>query len=341
MVAMAKDLNPGIKVGAACKWVDADGVSDPAANFRISTVTRLTAMTNAARHEFLTELVKHNMRALRNQFEKVAALPEPLRMWRIGSDVLPVATHAITAAFYADADVQALITKRLLWCGNFARKNNLRISFHPGQFVVLGSQSAQIRENSLRELEYHCDVLARMGYTGWHPNGASVNIHVGLKNPDIAAMRATLLSRDTDIRNLVTLENDEFSWGAEAIVDTFGDIVPLVLDVHHYWIHTGRRLHPDSEFVNQIRATWRGVQPKLHLAMSHPHLCGEATPKAQLLLDTLLEAGQTRAGLRAHSQEPWHTRSIDYAGKFGFDIMWEGKNKNLGAWQIAHQLKLV
>jgi UV DNA damage endonuclease len=330
-----------MKVGAACKWVDTNGVSEPSANFRISTVGRLSKLETVERHNWMLELVQHNMSALRKQLELVTSLPPQLRMWRLGSDVLPVATHAVTQAFYADKDVEALITKRLRWCGNFAQTHNIRLSFHPGQFVVLGSQSETVRSNSLRELEYHCDVFTRMGYSGWHPNGLAVNIHVGLKTPDIKAMRKLLVSRDSDIRNMVTLENDEFSWGAESIVETFGDTVPLVLDVHHYWIHTGRRLQPTDTLVKKIRDTWRGQQPKLHLAMSHPHLCGEADPEKTLKLQTLLDAGQTRAGLRAHSETAWHNYSIDYAAQFGFDIMWEGKNKNLGAQQIAERLKLV
>lgn len=328
-----------IKVGGACKWLDSEGNTVPDTNFRVITIRRLLTMTAKERHACLLDILEHNLWALRRQIENVGAMPKPLRMWRIGSDLLPVATHEVSAKFYATSEIKNLIDKRLMWCGNKARELGIRLSFHPGQFVVLGSQNPGIRENSRVELQYHCDCFSRMGYTDWHQDGTAVNIHVGVKDADIKAMRK-LLKSSKDIQRFVTLENDEFSWGAERIVEYFGNLVPLVLDVHHYWIHESVRLQPDAPFVKDIKATWRDVQPKLHLAMSHPELCN-AKPNAELELSKLMDMGNTRAGLRVHSLHPWHTRSIKYAASFGFDIMWEGKDKNLGALSIGQHLGLV
>lgn len=329
-----------MKVGGACKWLELDGSIVPEANFRGVTVRRLVAMSAKDRVEVLLLVVMHNTEALRKQIEFVAALPEPLRMWRISSDLLPLATHPVAAAFYKDPDVENLINKRLAWCGRKARKHGIRLSFHPGQFVVLGSQNPGIRENSMRELEYHCDCFTRMGYSGWHPDGLAVNVHVGVKEANVKAMRLALKKAQSNVRNFVTLENDEFSWGSEAIVETFGDLVPLVLDVHHHWINEGKRLSATSPLVDRIRATWKGVRPKLHLAMSHPELCNVG-PNDKLDLEQLLNEGRNRRELRAHSLHPWHVRSIKYAGRFDFDIMWEGKDKNVGASVVAYHLGLL
>lgn len=328
-----------MKIGAACKWVDDNCQPVPSAVFRGTTVKKVSALSPAERHVWLLEILQHNLAALRVQLENVAALAPELHMWRLSSDLLPLATHKTAAEFYADADVSALIDRELLRAGNFARLHRLRLSFHPGQFVVLGSQNPAIRENSRIELQHHCDCFTRMGYSGWHPDGLAVNVHVGLKEANVPAMLA-LLKSSPEIANFTTLENDEFSWGAEKIVQVFGDVVPLVLDVHHYWIHEAQRLEPTSPFVQEIRDTWRGVQPKLHLAMSAPELC-ESSPSDELVLAQLLAAGTNRAKLRAHSQTAWHLRSIEYAAKFGFDIMWEGKDKNLGQQTIANHLRSI
>lgn len=327
-----------IKVGAACKMLNEAGDPVPELNLSTTTVKKLTSLVNSDRNAWLWALVDRNLTALANQLSQVAGWPIHRRMWRIGGDILPVYTHAITRHFYGSKEVQHEIEKRLLIIGIDARKANIRLSFHPGQFVVLGSRNPGIRENSMRELIYHCDVFTMMGYVGWHPNGLAVNVHVGLKDPDIQAMRTALKGAPSNVRNFVTLENDEFSWCAARIVETFGDLVPLVLDVHHYWIHQGVRLGPTSELATRIRQTWRGVQPKLHLAMSYPELCSAS--KHELCLNTLIEDNNTRSGLRVHAPEPWHRGCIHYAGRFGFDIMWEGGNKNLGAATISSVLKL-
>ena len=56
-----------------------------------------------------------------------------------------------------------------------------------------------------------------------------------------------------------------------------------------------------------------------------------------------IDHGDTRGQFpAAPPEEPltaWHTRTIEYAGRFTeFDLMWEGKDKNLGAAEIARHL---
>lgn len=330
-------MKSSMRVGAACKWVDSTGENVPEANFREITVRRLLSLDEDARFPILRDLLVHNARALREQIRRVSNLPVPLRMWRISSGLLPVATHSVAAAFYRDPSVISYTDRVLRSCGDLARASGIRLSFHPGQFVVLGSQNPGIRENSRRELQYHCEVFTRMGYTGWHPDGVSVNIHVGVKNAAVSEMRE-LMRSSRDIENFMTLENDEFSWGAREIVDTFGDLVPVVLDVHHHWIQTGERIPPGSRLARDVRDTWRGTRPKIHLSMSD---LGDADPRVAPDLRSLLDTGKTRAGLRAHCLHPWNLNTVEYAARFSSDIMWEGKDKNLGSEVIARHLRLI
>lgn len=47
--------------------------------------------------------------------------------------------------------------------GALAKKYGHRLTMHPGQFTQLGSPKPSVIENSIRELEYHCQMLELMG----------------------------------------------------------------------------------------------------------------------------------------------------------------------------------
>ena len=60
-----------------------------------------------------------------------------------------------------------------LWI--YIKANNLRVSFHPDQFVVLNSPSAEIVQRSIQELVYQGSMLDLMGLD----STAKLQIHVG------------------------------------------------------------------------------------------------------------------------------------------------------------------
>ena len=320
-----------MRIGAACMLLHPDGEKIADHNMRTTTVAKVATLDSESRLSWIREVVNSNLATLENQIRFVGALPPELRLFRISSGLLPLFTHPIAAAFYAGiADTENRIN-RLKELGILARSLDVRLSFHPGQFVVLGSQTQRIRENAIKELQYHCDVFTDMGYAGWHDHGIAVNVHVGPKDAAVKEMRELIANAPENLQNFLTLENDEYSWGTARITETFGDMVAIVLDIHHHWINAHSRLEHSDPLVKSVKSTWRGVQPKLHHAMSHPEMC---TSSKELHLDTLLSNGYTKSKLRAHTLEPWNNDVNKYALGFGFDVMWEGKNKNLGALQL-------
>lgn len=332
-----------MKIGAACKWLNNRGETMPQKNFRITTVKRLLEKTKEEQHESLLEILDHNLSALQLVIIALSNRPEQVRMWRIGSDLLPLYTHYGTASFYRDKDVQTRLQAGLLTVGELARKHDIRLSFHPGQFIVIGSVHPHVREQSRIELEYHADCARMMGYTSWHQDGFCINVHVGGKQADPKVVRAEIKAMSPVLRNLLTLENDEFCWSAQNIVEQFGDLVPCVLDVHHYWISEGEQLSANNLLVENIINTWQGARPKLHLAMSHRELVPVFYQNKNIPLQVLLNTGLTRGKLRVHSQSPWHLPTLDYVRSFikDFDVMWEGKDKNVGQRSIARYFDVI
>ena len=149
------------------------------------------------------------------------------------------------------------------------------------------------------------------------------------------SLAAAIRRLSTEAQNLLTIENDEFSWSVADLVGAKLP-VPIVVDVHHYWIHSGEYLQPESALWAQVMDGWRGVRPKIHCAMSNIEHLADCSADELPELAQLLAAGKTKSTLRAHSQSAHHEPLIDYFLEFwpSADLMWEGKNKNADAAAI-------
>ncbi|HAG17945.1 MAG TPA: UV damage endonuclease UvsE, partial [Pseudomonas sp.] len=133
-------------------------------NPRSTTLRWMAAAGREAAEAKLEEIVEHNLNAQRVLLEYVATLPPMLRMLRLSSDLLPFYSHAEIAPFYRRAEVQSRLEAGFAAIGELARAHDIRLSMHPGQYCVLGSDKPQVVENSLAEFEYHADMIRMMGY---------------------------------------------------------------------------------------------------------------------------------------------------------------------------------
>lgn len=297
------------RLGWCCQYVPPDGDAETARRMNPGTVTvtALGRLDGARAVEKLTEVLRRNLQALHLQLGEVAARPPYRRLLRVNSGLLPVYTHEIGRRLYAEPAVRALVEAGLEHAGRKAREAGIRIGLHPDQFCVLNSANPATLDNSVAELEYHADILRLMGMAGgWHPLGAHVNIHGGGRGEGIAGFRRGLERLSEDARGLVTVENDEVSFGLDDLLP-LADSVPLVLDLHHHWVRTeGEYIRPDDPRIETIRASWRGVRPVAHVSVSREELLA-GWPEDALPDYTALSARGLKArDLRAHSQRMWN-----------------------------------
>jgi UV DNA damage repair endonuclease len=222
--------------------------------------------------------------------------------------------------------------------GDLARKNNVRLSFHPGQFTVLASCNQGIVERSIEEFEYHTDMVRWMGY-GKSFQDFKINVHIsGKLGPQ--GIRDAYARLTPEARNCITIENEENAWGLNDCLD-ISDIVPIVLDVHHHWIREGEYIQPTDERVKRVVDSWRGVRPVMHYSVSREDwLVGHPTDVAPCY-KSLIESGHKKQKLRAHSDFYWNTAVNEWALSFldQFDIMAESKGKNLASFALYEQAK--
>jgi UV DNA damage repair endonuclease len=222
--------------------------------------------------------------------------------------------------------------------GDAARKNGVRLSFHPGQFTVLASDNPDIVDRSIEEFEYHADMARWMGY-GRTFQDFKINVHIsGRAGP--AGIKAAIPRLSPEARNCLTIENDEISWGIDSSLELANDCA-LVLDIHHHYIHTGEYIENNDDRIKRIIDSWRGVRPACHYSVSREDLLTGHSPTQLPNLQTLLESGYKKGKLRAHSDFYWNTAVNEWALSFldQFDIMAESKGKNLASFALHKQAK--
>jgi UV DNA damage repair endonuclease len=312
-----------------------------AMNVTSVTIAHLRRLDPGAARDKLAAVVTHNLAALRRQVEWVAGRPPLERLLRLASSILPGYTHPEVRDFYAEPDLRRAIEAGLAGVGEAARAGGVRLSMHPGPFCILASRNPAALANGIAELDYHAEVMAMMGYgAGWHPDGAHVNIHVGARDPGLAAFRETLPRVSEAARNLVTVENDESSFGLDDVLQ-LGDLVPVVLDLHHHWIHSrGEYLEPDDSRIARIVASWRGVRPVSHISVSREDLLPGHDPDRRPDFAGLLAAGLKGRDLAAHSDLMWNRAVNDLVARHlawsDFEI--EAKHKNLASVALARHI---
>ena len=324
------------RIGFACKWAEVHPkkgiVSVEGLNTGGTTLTWLKNNRTVAEDK-MWEVMTKNITNTYNLVKKVSELPPPLRMVRLTSDMMTAYTHNDWAYFYKKPDVINEMERLFAPIGELARTKNVRLSFHPGQFTVLASESDEIINNSIREFEYHADMARAMGY-GKQFQDFKINVHIsGRKGPQ--GIKDVLGRLSPEARNCITIENDEMSWGLDASLELCDDLA-LVLDIHHHWVKTGEYIDNTDDRIKRVIDSWRGVRPVIHYSVSREDLLSDHCRNTRPHIDTLLEAGYKKQKLRAHSDYYWNDAVNQWAVSHNdwADIMCESKAKNLASIKL-------
>ena len=325
------------RIGFACKINESTDKAWPNLNTGTTTITWLNAQTKEKAVERLWSILIKNTNVVYDQILWLAKQPAHLRMFRLSSDLLPAYTHDDWMWFYFEPDVVRELELRFAKIGAAAREHDVRLSFHPGQFCVLASENPEVVERSIMEFEYHCDMIRYMGY-GKQFQDFKCNVHIGGKQGPSGIKRA-VQRLSTVARNVLCIENAEFSWGLDASLELV-DTCALTLDVHHHWIATGEYIKPTDIRVRRLWESWRGVRPVVHYSVSREDCLVDHDATVLPDLAQLKSLGFTSAKLRAHSDYYWNTAVNAWAASFSpyADIMCEAKGKNLAAHSFANSV---
>ena len=244
----------GIRWGLCCQFAD-NGV-----RFRQATHRYVTTLAPAIRAAYLQSIARANAIALAHAVSRCSELG--IGAFRMSSQILPLATHPVSGYTLESLDADGVIRRSFASAGELARLHNVRLSFHPDQFVVLNSIRDEVVAASILEL----DTQARLGEL---VGADTITLHVGgMTDGKPAALER--LERNIDrlslaARSRLALENDDRLFTVKDLYELcLRSRVPLVYDVHHH------RCNPDGLDVetatNLSTETWRGREPWMHLA---------------------------------------------------------------------------
>ena len=334
------------RLGFCCQWFHHDQTLKKKQleeyqrpfNTRSTTVRWLNEHKDEAEDK-LQFVFHHNLESIKKLITKVGALPPERRMCRLSSPILPVATEATWKYYWSKPDVIAYCEKHFAEAGDLARKLDVKVSFHPGQFTVLASVTPDIVERSIEEFEYHASMARMMGFGKSFQDGCKINIHIsGRQGPQ--GIIDALPRLTPEARNLITIENDEMGWGLDASLE-LEKHVALVLDIHHHWIRDEEYIDAHDDRVKRVIDSWRGQRPTLHYSYSRdealePAGLGDNMHSQMHNIKDLLALGCKKQKLRAHSDFLPNDTVNDWALSFwdNFDIQVEAKAKNLATDQL-------
>jgi len=277
---------------------------------------------------------------------------ERLDMYRLSSDIAPYATHPDMPQFHSmvadsDADLRAFGAK--------AKEYDIRLSFHPSQYVLLNSPNPELTRKSIWDLSSQAEMLDRMELG---PEAVMIT-HVGGVYDDHEASRARWIEGweacPEHVRRRLVLENDDIRFSAADVLwihERTG--VRCVFDYQHMWCLNPERLDMRA-VLERFLATWpEGVRPKIHFSSPRTELreikqkivAGSKPKKGELLKAPVKPTARVKTVLRP----PIWTGHADFTNPFEFatfmrmaeglefDVMMEGKSKDLSLLRLRPDL---
>jgi len=216
--------------------------------------------------EYVSELAVQNVRDLEKYLQW--NLENDIMLFRMSSNIIPWG-NKIDWFSLKDIDEIKEIFKR---CGDFATKHDMRLTMHPGQFVVLTSPHQHVVDNSVSELQVHSDIMDLMGLSRTPYN--KINIHMGAAYGDKEASAKTFIKNFKNlpdgIKSRLTVENDD-----KAVMYSTSDLfrlvyqelqIPIVFDYHHHKFCTGGQT--EQEGLALATSTWNRIKPVVHYSES-------------------------------------------------------------------------
>lgn len=187
-------------------------------------------------------VVKHNLELLYKIIEW--NINNKIYLYRLSSDLVPFADHDDWGWMWQEwkdsIDHYGLlgpvreIIKRYISLGG-------RMSIHPGQFVSIGSTKEEVRNNSIKNLEYHGQLLDLLGLPQNY--NCPINIHASNGSKDCNEIanniKKSVVQLSQSVISRLVFENEQHGcWNPTNLRKLFPQI-PITFDYHHFRLNDG------------------------------------------------------------------------------------------------------
>ncbi len=264
-------------------------------------------------HEKFIETAENNLDCLLTMLK--FNVENDLFFFRITSRLIPFASHPIM-----DFDWIDYFKDNFKEISEFIYENNIRISMHPGQFIVINSKDPEVFKRGLNELKYHSEVfdILKLDST------AKMQVHVGGvyedKEGSIERFIERYRSLNKNIKKRLVIENDDKSYSlSECMEISKKTNIPVLFDYfHHELNNNGESL---EECFKNFTKTWKAK---------------DGIP----LVDYSSQKPEKSKGTHIESIDMNHFRKfLKETGNFDFDVMLEIKDKETSALKAVDILR--
>ncbi len=171
--------------------------------------------------------------------------------FRISSDTIPFASHKVM-----NINWSKIFKNKFLEIGEFIKKNKMRVSMHPDQFILINSIKEDIFEKSVKELEYHAMLIDSLEIDESH----KIQIHVGGVYNDKSKSIDRFIIKYEKLPDLIkkrlVIENDDKFYNVSDCLFIYEKTgIPIVFDYFHFSLNNnGENL---SEILPKVFETWK------------------------------------------------------------------------------------
>jgi UV DNA damage endonuclease len=241
----------------------------PCINRGIGCSTNSTFRLASYSEELLIQKVENNLKCLYKILQY--NVQNGFYFFRISSDLVPFASHPVCTFDWANH-----FRGELRKVGEFIAEHGIRISMHPDQFVIINALKDDVVERSIKELEYHCTLLDKMGLD----STAKIQIHLGgvYGDKDSAMDRfiSTYNSLSKPLKSRLVIENDDRSYSLEDCLSVYEKIgIPIIFDAfHHQCLNNGETVRQGLELSARTWSESDGIPMVDYSSQQKGQRCG-------------------------------------------------------------------